>query len=1110
LVLAPDEVGMRISTPVGNDLETLFGVGVVGRLSDAELLARFLRREDVASSEAAFAALVERHGSMVLGVCRRMLGDYHAAADAFQAVFLVLAGKAPRVRVDDTLARWLHGVSVRVSLQARAVARAERARVRSLEGLDPIDASAPADPEGRRELRAAIDEEIARLPARYRSAVVLCYLEGLTPEQAARRLRCPVGTVQSRLHRARERLRPALSRRGLAPSAWGPTALTDMIARADVPPALAASAVRVVGPTAGAVPAAVAVLVRSTIRSLSMSRTLRVAWILLAVGVSASGAAILAGVGDDRGANRPAPRGQAAKADTPAERPNPAPAADGRLEIRAIDAATGQPLEGASVSWRLGINHGKHQDKKSTTNGDGLAVLNWAGGATVNGLEVTVRKAGFVSYFINWKDSAHPLHLPAFKEIRLVTGIAIGGVVKDEAGGPVAGARIEVLAPPNETEESNYGFTVAEATTDATGRWRVDHAPASPAGVSVQIRAPRFLETGGPPSRNLDAVTILKRGVTIKGRVLDARRQPIAGAKVRGGDEWASRPAKVKTDAGGAFVLENLKPGASVVTVQAEGFAPDLREVHPEDQPALEFLLGPGHTVRGQVVDRNGKPVAGATIYPETWRAHRTLQFLADTGPDGRFEWRSAPGDVVLYSISKTGYISRGGVALPATGAEQVVTLDPEVVVSGRVIDAATGRPVPAFRLVRGQVFADRPQPAGEGIKANLSALIRGVVSASNPRPHWMPQEAAAFTRGRYTVKFDGPYAGYALRVEAEGYKPADSRVFRPGEVAPTFDFTLNRAEAADLLTGVVLLPDGRPAAGVEVALATPEHPLGFEGGFSGFGRGNGMPVVKTGPDGRFSFARPGGAYLLAAMSDDGYAEAAPEAPRRPDTLRLQPWGKIKGRAGIGHQPAAYQTIAFDRRGVHFAGPRGVHGFYQRETRTDAQGQFSFDRVIPGEGEVSRVVLTEFGDGSGQHMPCWQEPVDIAPGQTVLVRIGARGRPVVGRIALRAVSGVHVDWRRNRPATLRKARSSDPVPDPRPFDQYASNLDKDGRFRIDDVPPGRYELTVTIDPPAVPNRPGPVQEIGQVKVPVEVVQGPDDVPVELGEIKAEVPDRSKK
>src|SRR5262249_36010182 len=159
------------------------------------------------------------------------------------------------------------------------------------------------------------------------------------------------------------------------------------------------------------------------------------------------------------------------------------------------------------------------------------------------------------------------------------------------------------------------------------------------------------------------------------------------------------------------------RASAVTVTVQAEGFAPELKDVHPEDQPGLEFLLGPAHTICGKVVDRSGKPIAGATIYPETWRAHRTLEFRADTGPDGRFEWRSAPGDVVPYSISKAGYISRGGVALPPTGAEQVITLDPELVISGRVTDAATGRPVPAFRLIRGVVFANQPQPAEEGIK---------------------------------------------------------------------------------------------------------------------------------------------------------------------------------------------------------------------------------------------------------------------------------------------------------------------------------------------------------------------------------------------------------
>jgi hypothetical protein len=404
-------------------------------------------------------------------------------------------------------------------------------------------------------------------------------------------------------------------------------------------------------------------------------------------------------------------------------------------------------------------------------------------------------------------------------------------------------------------------------------------------------------------------------------------------------------------------------------------------------------------------------------------------------------------------------------------------------------------------------VFANKPQPAEEGIKANLIAAIRGIVSSNNPRPSLSMQEDAALTGGRYTVKFDGPYAGYAVRVEAEGYKPADSRIFRPGEVAPTFDFALTRAGAADLLTGVVLRPKGPPAAGAEVALVTPQHPLLFETKLRAFNRGNGMSVAKTGPDGRSSFDKPRSEYMLAAMSDVGYAEATPGGHGKLGTLALQPWGKVKGRARIGHQPAAYQVVAFERHGAHPVGLRGVFGFYQRETRTDAQGDFSFDRVSPGAGEVSRVVLADFADGSGQHVGCWQEPVDAAPGQTVLVHIGVRGRPVVGRIALQAAPGADVDWRQNRPTTLEKDRSTEPVPDPNPYVRYAANFDKGGRFRIDDVPPGRYELTVTIDAPPVPGRAEPPRELGKVKLPAEVPPGSDDVPVDLGDIKAEVKGR---
>jgi hypothetical protein len=272
------------------------------------------------------------------------------------------------------------------------------------------------------------------------------------------------------------------------------------------------------------------------------------------------------------------------------------------------------------------------------------------------------------------------------------------------------------------------------------------------------------------------------------------------------------------------------------------------------------------------------------------------------------------------------------------------------------------------------------------------------------------------------------------------------------------------------------------------------------------------MSFAVTGPDGRFSFNNPGGPYRLAAMSDDGYAEATPEGLAKSATLALEAWGKIKGEARIGRQPAANQVITVLRRNYQPGPPGSVHTFYSIETRTDAQGRFVFERVIPGASEVARVVVTDFGNGSQQHMGCWQEPVDVAPGQTVEVRIGGKGRPVVGRIALQAPPGVHVDWRQNQPATIEKARGFNPFrnlfgPDPRQNDRFAASIDKNGRFQVDDVPPGHYELTITIDALPASDRPGPVQELRRVKVPVDVTEGDDGSAVDLGEIPAEVKGR---
>ncbi len=277
------------SSTAERHLATLFGIGALGQLPDAELLACFASGQGDAVSEASFEAIVARHGPMVLGVCRRILGDAHAAADAFQATFLILARKAPSLRVGESLGPWLHSVSVRVAQRARAVARREGSRVQSLEGFDPPGRTESLDRVQQVDLRSVIDGEILRLPHRYRAVVALCYLEGLSQEQAARRLRCPVGTVQSRLHRARERLRTRFAKRGLNQG----TGSFAIVARVEIPPPLAkvstVSATRLVADTsAGMIPITVSELVRHTLRSMLMAKTCRVGLMLAALAMPAT------------------------------------------------------------------------------------------------------------------------------------------------------------------------------------------------------------------------------------------------------------------------------------------------------------------------------------------------------------------------------------------------------------------------------------------------------------------------------------------------------------------------------------------------------------------------------------------------------------------------------------------------------------------------------------------------------------------------------------------------------------------------------------------------------------------------------------------------------
>ena len=277
-------LGSGAKIPAGAGARTPFEVGTVVGRSDGELLDLFLATGGPAA-EAAFAALVERHGPMVRRVCRDTLREPSDADDAFQATFLVLVRRAGAIRERSSLGPWLHGVALRVARSARRGALRRRDRERGDAGPGPgpraEEARARVD---RLDEAPIVHEEVDRLPAKYREPLSLCYFQGPTHDQAASQLGWPVGTVRSRLAEARLRLRPRLLRRGVAPSVAILAATGRAEAAAVVPASLARATVGMAcgAGAAGAVPAAVAALVGTTLRGMTIVKTSMIATGLLA------------------------------------------------------------------------------------------------------------------------------------------------------------------------------------------------------------------------------------------------------------------------------------------------------------------------------------------------------------------------------------------------------------------------------------------------------------------------------------------------------------------------------------------------------------------------------------------------------------------------------------------------------------------------------------------------------------------------------------------------------------------------------------------------------------------------------------------------------------
>ncbi len=905
-------------------LRTLWSEGAVSSLDDRELLARFVAHTGDAA-EAAFAALMERHAPMVLLVCRQMLCDDHDAQDACQATFLVLARKARSIKKPEALGSWLHGVALRVSAKAKTAA----ARRRSHERRGGEMAARSESERPRTDPCPELHEEINRLPERYRLPLVLCYLEGLTHDQAAHKLGWPLGTVESRLARARDRLRRRLAHRGVMPGValLGARSLADVM-RTTVSPAWIEATARSAtqfaeGKAAAAVASAnVAFLTGETLQMMTLSQIkLAIAYMLAAVAGATGMVAIVRAVPSTTPPR--SPRIAAIRRAQPAaERPKPPepPVAPVTIKVRGrvLDPA-GNPVQGSRLwlafqgtdwTWSTRV-----PEVRATTGANGRFEF------TVEDNDPEVSRA--LRMTSGWPDGFGDIQvlasadgfgpawtpLAAIKseiELRLVPDdIPIEGRLLTLEGFPIVGATVktqmvEDAARSQTTFGAPSGF-FQSPTTDAEGRFRLT-------GIGRGRRAMLGFAGGGIMRGAVQAVTgsfpadhstefsgmaqvgakfehLCTPGKAIEGVVRDLDTgAPLAGISVR--DRSGAFPSAV-TDQNGRYRIEGLdkSPTRRMNASARGGSQPYLTsELMVNDNAGYEtmsvdFKLMKGVVVTGRMTDRaTGRPV-------QAWVGYAAMR---DNPHASR-----APGFGSVPGISN-GYRPTNYVPAMADGGFRLVTL-----------------PGKGFLVAFIQYQPDRFLPAG----------------VPNKRMPGAPADAL-------DVHYD--------TVPFELF-PSNFPAVKPIDIAPgTESFTCDMMfDSGVTRTGTVLDSEGRPLEGT-TTMAGETRKQFFRlnpvdrSGFTVYGLFRDPKLYRT-----LIFRneeRGLGTTLRVDGSDPG-----------PISVRLEPLANLTGRlvdeSGNPRKDAEMRLLRVVEE--PFVGANGEISPPLRG-KTDQDGRFRIDRIIPG------------------------------------------------------------------------------------------------------------------------------------------------------------------
>jgi RNA polymerase sigma factor (sigma-70 family) len=785
----------------------------VQQQTDRQLLDDFALRRN----ESAFAALVVRHGPMVLRVCRRVLGHEQDAEDAFQATFLVLARNTAAIHKRDALAAWLHGVAYRTARSVRRGTARRRTHEARLRAMRPPAAASPTWDD----VQAVLDEEIQRLPPLYREAFVRCVLEGQGGPDVAAELGCPAGTVKSRVNRARRLLQQRLARRGIQLSALlAALSVAEGVSQAALPAALAQAAVgfgllAAAGEPAAVIPSRVAALAAGVTRTMFLTKT--------KIAIAALGAACLFAAGVSAlqalaaGGLQGAPAAQAES--PPSDKPAPQKGTDeGSLAFsgRVLDPG-GKPVPGA----KLYVLYGGPRPVAVPAASDAEGRFHFQ-----------IARTDFVR-------SENPAPWENARVVAVARGYGLG--LAKFRGHEFHPAKFRIGQPPPHTD-----LAVQLARDDAPLSGRVLDLQGKPVGgVAVRVR-----DIHAPFDDDLAAFA---RALKDKKELYPPLTEHTFG--VEGGTLFAP----VRSGADGRFTIKGIGR-ERLVGLRIEGPAIVTRDVYAMTRPGettqapgyrrylpntdlltlysngFDFVAAPSKVIVGVVRDKDtGKPIPGAVVTSyrrsDSHISGRTdLRAVADG--QGRYRLVGMPkgaGNVIRAGPPKSEpYLMAVQEVADTPGFEPVpadFALRRGVWITGRVLDKATGAPLPA--QVEYVVFEDNPHRkdvpdlavdhylatnAADGTFRTVGLPGRGLLAARA----WGDRHRLAVGADKIKgLEDNGHFRTYPHMLFAQGYhllvelNPADDAK----EV--TCDMLLDPGRT---LKGRVLGPDGKPLGGVRVS----------------------------------------------------------------------------------------------------------------------------------------------------------------------------------------------------------------------------------------------------------------------------------------------------